>query len=122
MKKIISLTIVIALLLSSTSAFADGRRSHHGGDRGGVSNGSAIAIGVGLVFLGAALGEQRAQQQQQAPVQYAAVAPMFAPPVIQPAFNRGNCFPQGAIFPHGVNVIGVGFYPEGTQVPPGFCF
>jgi len=129
MKKIICAAVMVAFLLSSTAVFADGRgRGGGGGHGGGVSTGGAVAIGVGALFLGAIIGSEAQKQAQQAPVQYVPVAPpQYAPApmpvqVQPPVFMRGTCFPQGGYFPNGVMISGLGYFPPGTAVPPGYCF
>lgn len=134
MRKAICMMMALVLIASlSTAAWADGRRGHRssrGSSRGGgVSDGAAIAIGVGSLFLGTIIGAAAANQQEQ--VQYVPVAPQYAPvpmqgyqqvPVQPPTFMRGTCFPQGGYFPNGVMITTMGYYPPGTMVQPGFCF
>lgn len=126
MKKCMCTVMVAVFFVSSSTVFADGRRSHTG-SRGGVSSGEAIAIGVGALFLGTVIGSVA---QQQAPVQYVPV-PQSAPAPMQyyqqvqvqpPTFIRGTCFLQGAYFPDGVVITTMGYFPPGTSVPLGFCF
>jgi hypothetical protein len=132
MKKFISAMMVVAMLVvSATSALADGRghRGGRGGSSGGVSSGTAALFGIGMFGLGAWIGGFNAQQQ--APTQYAPIAPPAYYPYqpnpyqqvqIPPEYHFiGECLPYGADFPGGVNVPGRGYLPPGMATP-GFCF
>jgi hypothetical protein len=120
MKKLICTMMVVAMMVSATSALADGRGHRGGRGGGGVSDGAAIAIGVGALILGSAI----ASSLQQPPAYYVPTQPSmnYYQPQPPPSFIIGTCFPYGAYFPIGVNVVGRGFYPPGASVPPGFCF
>lgn len=70
MKKFTYTVMAVVYLASSTVAFSDGHGGHSRAG-GGVSSGAALAIGVGVLFLGTVIGG--ASQQQQAPMQYVPV-------------------------------------------------
>jgi|GEM_PF-3842375 len=130
MRRFICVMMVLVMMaVSATSALADGRghRGGHGnhGSRGGVSDGTAILIGLSALVVGSAIASTL--QQQQAPMQHQIAAPAYyayqSNQYLMPPANHfiGECFPYGADFPGGVNVPGRGYFPPGMATP-GFCF
>jgi hypothetical protein len=68
MKKFIA--AVAALSLVATPAFADhrgDRRQHERHDRGGVSTGEAVAIGVGALLIGGLIGSRSNEERYRYP-------------------------------------------------------
>ena len=68
MKKIVSALVLASMMLSSTQAVAHDRRwgvddnrysPYYHGNRGRIDTGDAIAIGLGALILGAAIGNTR---------------------------------------------------------------
>lgn len=68
MKKIVSALTLVSLLFSSTQAIAHDRRwgvdanrhsPYYGDRRGRIDTGDAVAIGLGALILGAAIGSNR---------------------------------------------------------------
>lgn len=76
MKKFIA--AVAALSLIATPAFADhrgDRRQHERHDRGGVSTGEAVAIGVGALLIGGLIGSRSNEERYRYPSRTVVVTP-----------------------------------------------